>query len=226
MHQLKVGVNCHVPWILESGKKDTAQIFQSNSILGQDPYVPFTNLKHFFSDYKSRKASRSHSSRSTQYPLALLDGSTAGYQRGSGKGLSLVNAGRQLRHYSVFEKSEILNAETRISRSRSALSGDLETLTGIGIKHTCFPACSPPLVFSHQVQSGQKWRSLLHLLHCLPHLSCACYQLLQLPELMQQFLLLFLKCILAPSFRLNAADHNCSLKVLHSVLAQVSAKEE
>lgn len=120
--------------------------------------------------------------------------------------LSLMQPGSSHRHYSIFGKSEILNAETRISRSRSALSGDLETLKGIGIKRICFPAFSPPLVFSCHVLSGQMWKSVLQLLHCLPHLNCACYQLLQLPELMQQFLLLFLKCILASSFRLNAVD--------------------
>lgn len=93
MHQLKLDVNCHTPWIPKSGKKDTGQIFQSYSLLGQDPYVPFSNLKLFFSNHKSRKALQSRSSWSTQSRLALLDGSTAGYQRGSGKGFILANAG-------------------------------------------------------------------------------------------------------------------------------------
>lgn len=63
--------------------------------------------------------------------MAALPGTREAPGRGSPW---FMQAGSSNRHYSIFEKSEILNAETRISRSRSALSGDLETLKGIGIK--------------------------------------------------------------------------------------------
>jgi len=49
----------------------------------------------------------------------------------------------QNRHYSTFEKSEILNAQTRISRSIVVLSGDLERLGGTGIKNPCLSLPSP-----------------------------------------------------------------------------------